>query len=120
MKAMCKLQATIKRTQGVSNSIFHKILSFFSCSQLQGTVYPPTVILYEVLPEVYPLIVRSDVNNRIRQLEQEGYLIVVIEAKEPISGEYIGKMTAWNELVIGDPVVRMIEVGYFDKTASVP
>lgn len=120
MKAMCKLQATTKRTQGVSNSIFHKVLSFFSCSQSQGTVYPPTVILYEVLPEVYPLIVRSDVNNRIRQLEQAGYSIVIIELKEPITGECIGRMTVWNELMTGDPVVRMIEAGYFDKTVSVP
>lgn len=109
-----------KRTQEVLSSIFRKIRCVFSCRQSQGQVYPPTVILYEVLPEVYPSISQSDVNNRITRLRQAGYLIVIIILREPIPNEYIGRMTVWNELVKEAPIHRKIEAGYFDKIVSVP
>lgn len=117
---MYKLQATIRQMQENTNSIFRTIMSVSSWRQLQGMVYPPTLILYEVLPEVYPLISQSGVNNRIAQLRQAGYLIVIEKSKEPIPSEYIGRMTVWNELMIEAPILQMIEVGYFDKIESVP
>lgn len=117
---MCKSQLIIKRTREILSSIFRKLTCAFSCKLSQGQVYPPTVILYEVLPEVYSLVSQSDVNNRITRLEQAGYLIAIKELKEPIPSECIGRMTVWNELMTEDQVPRMIEAGYFDKIEFVP